>query len=391
MNSSLPALLGESKSFAFAICEVIFDATQQPHKAICCEVNQLFADLVGKPIYEVLAQDLYLENFELIAQLRGDHPPQVFYQKEDRQYKVDVIYEGRSHELLIIFTDITAEIQVYSLQYQELKQIKDKAQEADEQYLRLVRSSSDPILLFGSGVFVECNDAVAHFLGYKDKAEFLMRSPAELSPEFQPDGEASAKKSLRMNQEAMRKGYHRFEWIHLKADGSPIPVEVSLTSIAYQGKPILHCVWRDLTEQKRIEQEIRDQQERMLLELSTPITQLWGGILLLPLVGGVNTKRAQNILMATLQKISTNQSKIFILDIAGVDFVDTAVANSFIRLAKATRLMGCMCILSGLSPQVAQTMVELGIQTDELVTTSNLQSALQKGLAFTGQHITSHT
>ena len=385
MNSTLPALLGESKSFAFAICEVVFDANQKPLKAICCELNPLFADLVGKSPAEMLGQDLYLENFELIAQLRGDIPNQIYYQRNDNQYKVDIIYEEANHEILIIFTDITAENQLHSLQF---KTYKDKAQDADEQFLRLVRSAKDPVLLFGQGVFIECNEAVAHFLGYKDKSEFLLLTPAQLSPEYQPDGQLSSKKSELMNIEAFQKGYKRFEWVHTKADGSGIYVEVTLTTLVYQGDTVFHCIWRDLTEDKRKEQEIIEQQERMLLELSTPITQLWKEILLLPLVGRINSKRAQNILSSVLQKIASTQTKVFILDIAGVDLVDTAVANSFIRLAKATRLMGCHCIISGISPQVAQTIVELGIQADELNTTGDLQTALQKALLLTGKQIT---
>lgn len=385
MNSTLPALLGESKSFAFAICEVIFDAQQQPIKAICCELNPLFAELVGKSPMAILGQDLYLQNFELIAQLRGDVPPQIYYQKNEQQYKVDVIYQEASHEILIIFTDITAEIQLYSLQY---KAYKDRAEEADEHYNRLVNSSTDPILLFSNGVFIEANDAAAHLLGYKNKSELLRLTPMQLAPERQLNGELMSAFSIRMNAIALQKGYHRFECIHTKADGSDILIEVSLTTIHYQGDTIFYCAWRDLTEEKRKEQELKEQQERMLLDISTPITQLWKEILLLPLVGRINSKRAQNILSAVLQKIADTQTKVFILDIAGVDLVDTAVANAFIRLAKATRLMGCQCIISGISPQVAQTIVELGIHADELNTTGDLQTALQKGLALTGKQIT---
>jgi PAS domain S-box-containing protein len=385
MNSTLPALLGESTSFAFAICEVIFDAEQRPIQAICCELNPFFADLVGKPLTELLGKDFYLEDFNLIAQLRKDEQQQIFYQQKDQQYKVDTIYREQSREVLIVFTNITSEIQLYSLQY---KSYKDKAEEADEHYSRLVSSSSDPILLFGNGVFIEVNDAAAHFLGYKNKSELLMVSPVQLAPEFQPNGESTMAFSIRMNGIALEKGYHRFETVHLKADGSPILVEVSLTTIRYQGETIFYCGWRDLTAEKQREQNLIEQQERMLLELSTPITQLWRDILLLPLVGRMNSKRAQNILSAVLQKIGSTQTKVFILDIAGVDLVDTAVANSFIRLAKATRLMGCQCIISGISPQVAQTIVELGIHVDEINTTGDLQTALQKGLQLTGKQIT---
>jgi PAS domain S-box-containing protein len=386
MDTNLEKFFSQPVPFAYALCSIVFDADLQPIDIICQQINEHFAEVAGKPYNEVIEKPFRLDNFDLLAQVRNQIPPILFYHANtDRQYKVDVLRTAIDDDIWVVMVDITQQIQIHSLDYSRLK---DKIQDTDEQYLRLVRSSNDPILLFGTGVFIECNDAVASFLGYKSKSEFLLLTPAQLSPEYQPDGELSSAKSLRMNSECVRKGYHRFEWIHLRADGSPIPVEVSLTSIMYQGEPILHCVWRDLTEQKQMEQEMRDQQERILQELSAPITQLWGDILLLPLVGGMNTKRAQSILSAALHRISTSQSKVFILDIAGVALVDTAVANHFIKLAKATKLMGCACIISGISPQVAQTMVELGIQIDEINTTSNLQSALQQALQLTGLRIT---
>jgi rsbT co-antagonist protein RsbR len=130
--------------------------------------------------------------------------------------------------------------------------------------------------------------------------------------------------------------------------------------------------------------EAMRQQNEALRQLSTPIAQLWEGILLLPLVGIVDSTRAQDILNAILTTISSTQSKAFILDIGGVAVVDTAVANHLIKITKATRLMGCRCILSGISPAVAQTIIELGIQVDEIETTANMKDALQQAFNFSG-------
>ncbi len=134
-------------------------------------------------------------------------------------------------------------------------------------------------------------------------------------------------------------------------------------------------------------QRLRAEQEAAMLSLSTPITKLWHNILLLPLVGTMDNRRAQIILSSSLEKVAATQARVFILDISGVNMVDTAVANGFIRLAKAVRLMGCSCILSGISPAIAQTIVELGIQIDELETTSTMQDALVRALSLTGMQI----
>jgi rsbT co-antagonist protein RsbR len=122
--------------------------------------------------------------------------------------------------------------------------------------------------------------------------------------------------------------------------------------------------------------EIISKQNRALTDMSTPITAIWDGILMLPVVGIVDSKRAQDIMQRMLEQISIKRAMVFILDISGVAVVDTAVANHFIRMTKAARLMGSYTIVSGLSPAVAQTIVELGIEVGEMRTTGNLQDAL---------------
>lgn len=124
-------------------------------------------------------------------------------------------------------------------------------------------------------------------------------------------------------------------------------------------------------------------QSEALMSMSTPIAQLWDSILLLPLVGIVDSRRAQDIMSIMLQRVAVTQAKIFILDISGVAVVDTAVANHFIKITKSTRLMGCTTIISGISPAIAQTIVELGIHIDEIKTTGSMQDALRQGFQLT--------
>lgn len=134
------------------------------------------------------------------------------------------------------------------------------------------------------------------------------------------------------------------------------------------------------------EQTIREQSQA-LMQLSTPVTQLWRAILLLPLIGIVDSRRAQDIMSSMLQKVADTQAKVFILDIGGVAVVDTAVANHLIKITKATRLMGCRTIISGISPAVAQTIVELGVQVEDIMTTNSMQDALKDAFAQTNVSI----
>lgn len=122
------------------------------------------------------------------------------------------------------------------------------------------------------------------------------------------------------------------------------------------------------------------EQNDMLMQLSTPVTPIWEQILLLPVVGIVDSFRAQNIMTSVLQEIADYQAKVFILDISGVGVVDTAVANYFIKVSKAANLMGCECIISGVTPAVAQTLVELGIDIENIQTNVNIKEALKTAI-----------
>jgi rsbT co-antagonist protein RsbR len=123
--------------------------------------------------------------------------------------------------------------------------------------------------------------------------------------------------------------------------------------------------------------EVIAQQSRALIDMSTPIAALWDGILMLPIVGILDSRRAEDIMQRMLEQVAEKQAIVFILDISGVAVVDTAVANHLIRMTKAARLMGCETIVSGLSPSVARTIVELGIDVGDMRTTGNLRDALR--------------
>ena len=116
--------------------------------------------------------------------------------------------------------------------------------------------------------------------------------------------------------------------------------------------------------------------EQLIGEIITPILILWQDILCIPLTGTVDSERAQQIMEMVLNKILTTESKVIILDILGVPFVDTAVANHLIKISLAAKLMGSDCIISGMSPAVAQTLVRLGIDMGDIITTTTLKDAL---------------
>jgi rsbT co-antagonist protein RsbR len=125
-------------------------------------------------------------------------------------------------------------------------------------------------------------------------------------------------------------------------------------------------------------------QSQALIQMSTPVTAIWEDILMLPVVGIIDSRRAQDIRNAMLAKIAETRARIFILDISGVAVVDTAVANHLIKIIKATKLMGCECTISGIKPAIAETMVELGIDVGNVQTTATLRHALEDAFRKTG-------
>ncbi|HEV7821927.1 MAG TPA: STAS domain-containing protein [Burkholderiales bacterium] len=126
--------------------------------------------------------------------------------------------------------------------------------------------------------------------------------------------------------------------------------------------------------------EVIGRQQAELLELSTPVVQLWEGILALPLVGTLDSSRTQVVMETLLQRIVDTGSEIAIIDITGVPTVDTLVAQHLMKTIAATRLMGADCIISGIRPQIAQTIVHLGVDLGEVTTKATLADALAVAL-----------
>jgi rsbT co-antagonist protein RsbR len=139
--------------------------------------------------------------------------------------------------------------------------------------------------------------------------------------------------------------------------------------------------------QKTREDVIARQQEE-LLELSTPVVKLWDGVLALPMIGTLDSARTQVVMESLLQRIVETGSEIAIIDITGVPTVDTLVAQHLLKTVTAIRLMGADCIISGIRPQIAQTIVHLGVDLQGVITKATLADALSLALKRSGYIVT---
>jgi rsbT co-antagonist protein RsbR len=131
-------------------------------------------------------------------------------------------------------------------------------------------------------------------------------------------------------------------------------------------------------------EEIIARQQQELMELSTPVVELWHGVLALPLIGTLDSARTQVVMESLLQAIVDTGSSIAIIDITGVPVVDTLVAQHLLKTVAAARLMGADCIISGIRPQIAQTIVHLGVEINDVITKATLADAFAIALTRVG-------
>jgi rsbT co-antagonist protein RsbR len=138
----------------------------------------------------------------------------------------------------------------------------------------------------------------------------------------------------------------------------------------------------------RAREHIITEQAEQLMELSTPVVKLWEGVVSVPLVGTLDSARAQIVMERLLQTLIDTGSPFAIIDITGVPAVDTQVAQHLLKTVMAARLMGAECIVSGIRPQIAQTIVALGIEFGDILTKATLADALRAAIRLSGSEVT---
>ena len=196
---------------------------------------------------------------------------------------------------------------------------------------------------------------------------------------FCDPGYAESSEYARFWQKLGRGEYEADEFKRLTKDGAEVWLQASYN-------PIFDMEGRPLKVVKFASDITVEVQKRSLamLEMSTPVTKIWDGVLFAPIVGIVDSKRSVDIMNKALSSIADTRASTLLLDIGGVAVVDTAVANHLIKIAKAAVLMGCKTIISGISPAIAQTIAELGIDLGAIQTTSTIESALRESITRPG-------
>lgn len=258
-----------------------------------------------------------------------------------------------------------------------------KQQEQDLEIFKMVVESVPDgigIATFDTGQIIYANPAYAAMLNYDE--QIIGTSWNDLSAD-------SPERRAQMVQEAIQQGFWQGEISCMRKDGSTFPASMSGT-ILYNtgGQPfVITGVVRDLTEQKRAEAErlalqeqIIDAQREDLRELSTPLIPISDTVMIMPVIGSIDSGRASMVMETLLEGVAQHQAALVILDITGVRVVDTQVAQAFIQAAQAVRLLGAQVMLTGIQPQIAQTIVHLGVDLSGIITYGSLQTGIAAAL-----------
>ncbi|GIV96940.1 MAG: hypothetical protein KatS3mg057_1597 [Herpetosiphonaceae bacterium] len=363
------------------------------NEAACRLHNTTRERLVGKNVLDLIPAEMREEvsrNFAKETTGELDYIESLSWTEDGRAVPVEirsrpVDYNGQPAVLLHV-RDITAR-----------RNAEEQLRKSEERYRSLLNNL--PIGVYRTtpeGEIITVNQAFLQMMGFQTFEEFLQRGPAHTVY-------ASPNDRTRFKEQIERNGFIQdmeSVWVH--RDGRHIYVQESARVIYDEhGRPAFYeGVVEDISERKRAEEERARLQEEiilvqaeMLAELSTPLIPISDQVVVMPLIGSVDSRRAQRVMETLLHGVASSGAEIVILDITGVPLVDTLVANAMIDAARAVHLLGAEVILTGIRSEVAQTIVGIGLDLSSITTLATVQSGIAYALQRTtrqGKRVYNH-
>lgn len=254
---------------------------------------------------------------------------------------------------------------------QQLREANEKLRKSEETYRSIIDGMNDTMWVIGlDGNFIDVNDSAAEVLGYS-REELISMSPYDIDDNLSPEAIKGLIENMPIDET------QTFETAHTTKDGKQIPVEIKSSLVNYHGKRAILSIARDITARKNAEENLK----QLLEELSTPVLYAWEGIIVMPLVGTLTSDRAREAMETLLKSINERKAEVAIIDITGVSVIDSMVADSLGKTVKAVKTLGSEAIVTGVSAEIASTMVEIGTDVDQFITKSTLQSGLQYAIS----------
>lgn len=246
---------------------------------------------------------------------------------------------------------------------------------SEDSYRLLVESLKDYaiIILDPTGHVVSWNAGAERFKGYRAEEiigkDFSIFYTAEDVKRGMPEQELNI---------AAKEGRYEGNGWRVRKDGKQFWANVIISTLRTPDGTLqgYSKITRDLTESKQAEEQIQ-QQSREIMDLSTPVMQVWQGVVAAPLIGSLDSNRTQQFMERLLERVVETNSPVALVDIMGVPTIDTQTAQHLIETISAVRLLGAQVILTGVRPAIAQTLVHLGIDLSGIITRASLASGLQ--------------
>jgi PAS domain S-box-containing protein len=258
----------------------------------------------------------------------------------------------------------------------ERTQAEKTLRQSEERLQRLVETANVVPweAIRATGRFTYVGPQVVKMLGYPEEAWL---EEGFLAAHVHPDDRESTRRHL---VDPTREG--DFDLRMIAADGRTVWLHNVVSARGLDGSDVLGGLLFDVTERKEAEAtlkeklEIIETQQAAILKLSSPIIEVWDGVLTMPVLGAVDERRAEQMMMVLLHEVTRTACRYTIIDLTGAEAIDTKTAEHIVRLVRAVQLLGAKSIVVGIRPEVAQTIVSMGIDLASIVTLANLREAL---------------
>jgi rsbT co-antagonist protein RsbR len=381
--------LRESEGWFRDLTSSLFDGLAMFEQGYLIETNDKFARMLGYEVDEMLGMwvlDIIApESKELVRKnaLSGYEEPYeaMMLRKDGSTFAAEIL--GKEH------TYKGKDVRVSTV-----RDITERKQQESElrRYAAIIEQTTDGVSMSDAQANVQMvNLAFRRMVGMSPDEDVTAYRIADFHPDWalqyvQNEGiPAAISEGVWLGESALLN--------HATGQETPISQVIIAHKTADGDLDFFSTIVRDLSERKRqeaereaLQQQIIDAQRETLRELSTPLIPITDTVMIMPLIGTIDSQRAQMVMEALLEGVAQHQAELVILDITGVSVVDTQVAQAFVQAAQAVRLLGAQVMLTGIGPQIAQTLVHLGVDLSSMRTQGSLQSGIAAALKGNVSH-----